>query len=279
MKRRPKIDSRQKGIFDFVDDTVLTKEEKLELIQSNQNRIEDSDPNTKNKDIIGDKEGELEKELEDIINIRSEQIIISKDNYPSIVMNDNKYQFDQSIDNLSGCNHKSKNLFNQCLFEMRQAFFGKISDNCKDDKEKKLRTDIRETLYKFKNYSYEKLKKSNYKNSIYKLLDKHFKDESKKRDIGSKDNDNYSWSPQAAQQIIDMTIEAWLDNDLAIRDYKENPDHRKDYTGEPRLVKYRKGSEYISVFTNQQCKIENKNILDLKSMNEDRLRYINKNFL
>lgn len=283
--KRPKIDSGQKGIFDFAED-LLSKEEKLELIQSNQNRIEDSDHKIKNKDIIRDKnqqlklsEGELEKELEDIINLRSEQIIISKDNYPSIVMNDNKYQFDQSIDNLSGCNHKSKNIFNQCIFQIRQAFFGKVSDNCKDDIEKKLRIDIRKQLDKYKNYPYEKLKTNNYKNVVYKLLDKYFKDESHKRDVESKDNNNYSWSPQAAQQIIDMSVEAWLDNDLAIRDYKKNPDHRKDYTGEPGLVKYRKGSEYISVFTNQQCKIENKNILDLKSMNEDRLRYINKNFL
>lgn len=111
------------------------------------------------------------------------------------------------------------------------------------------------------------------------MLDKYFKDESKNRNIENKKNDNYSWSPQAAQQIIDMSVEVWLDNDLARRDYKQHPEHRCDYTGEPGLCNYRKSSEYISVFTNQQCIIEIKDVLITESMNEDRLRYKNKNFI
>ncbi len=197
-------------------------------------------------------------------------------------MSGNKSQFYQSIEIFSNSCHKSKNLYNQCLFEIRQAFFGKLNLNTRDEMEKRLRFNIRKELDKYKNLKFEGLKNKNYKNSIYKLLDKYFKDESKIRDnIWNRinENDNYSWSPQAAQQIIDMTVESWLDNDLARRDYSQHPEHRKDYTGDPGLPKYIKSSEYLSIFTNQQCKIEKKNILIEESLKEQRLRHRQSNFL
>ncbi len=271
---KPKEDKCQSSIFDFGDD-VISKEEKLELIQMSQNRIEDVVQKNLKEDI--------EKELDNIVNLRSEQIVVSKENYPTISDSDSRESIYKSIDNISGCNHKSKNIFNQCIFEIRQSFFGKIDLDTKDEIERKLRLDIRKELNKYKNYTFEKLQSSNYKNAIYKLLDKYFKKESKigRNIVGENEHDNYSWSPQASQQIIDMSVEAWLDNDLARRDYKQHPEHRCDYTGEPGLVKYIKNpnNEYISVFTNQQCHIETKSILIPESMNEQRVRYKTKNFL
>ncbi len=272
--KRSITDRSQSSIFDFASDGLLSDEEKKEINQilepqiqhtSHENHIKDSD--------------NFKEDNDEVSNLRSEQIIISKDNYHTISDSNSKESIYRSIDTISKCNHLSKNLYNQCLYQIRQSFFNKIELNVKDEKEKKLRTDIRDILNKYKNYSFEKLKNSNYKNQIYKSLDKYFKEQSKNRNIEDKERDNYSWSPQAAQQIIDMSVEAWLDNDLARRDYKENPEHRADYTGEPRLPKYRKSNEYISVFTNQQCHIETKSIFIIESMNEERLRYTNKNFL
>ncbi len=234
----------QSSLFDFGVD-LLSKEEKLEIIQTSQNILE-----------------EEANEIEDESNLRSEQILISKKNYPSIRTSDNKYQFNQSINILSNCCHHSKNLYNQCLYQIRMSFFNKIDLNLNSinpEKEKQLRIDIRSVLNKYKNSKFEDLKNKNYKNSIYKLLDKYFRSEK---------NENYSWSPQASQQIIDKCVEAWLDNDLGRRDYDQHPEHRKDarmlkhYTGRPNLPNYRKSSEFISVFTNQQCKIEKKEIVE-----------------
>jgi putative transposase len=276
-KKQPKVDRGQSSLFDL---DGFTEEEKKELdslilVEEPQNQHISHDNHIVDSDKLKD---ETKKDWSiDDPNLRSEQIIVSKDNYP---FRDVEYGIIQSIDSFSSSCHKSKNLFNQCLYQIRQAFFGKLSLNIKGEKERKLRIDARNELDKYKNARYDQLKEKNYKNSIYKLLDKYFKDESKKRDLDSKERDNYSWSPQAAQQIIDMAVEAWLDNDLARRDYKENPDHRADYTGEPGLVGYiKKKSEYISVFTNQQCNIETKNVLIIESMNETRMRYEIKNFL
>ncbi len=254
-KRESKIeDKSQSSIFDFADE-ILSKEEKLELIQSNQNRIEE--PSKSKGDNLNNED--------ESSNLRSEQIIISKNNYPSIRISDNKYQFNQSIDNISKSCHHSKNLYNQCLYQIRLSFFNKINLNLNSinpEKEKQLRIDILKELNKYKNSRYEDLKNKNYKNSIYNLLDKYFKDQSKNRSAEAKENDNYSWSPQASQQIIDKCVEAWLDNDLGRRDYDQHPDHRKDYTGRPNLPNYRKSSEFLSVFTNQQCKIEKKETVE-----------------
>ncbi len=267
--KRPKEDKGQSSIFDFGDFSEEEKkhvDEQLKLsleyqVQrvSHENHIKDSKTFDDYKDSNED----------DDLNLRSEQIRISKDSYPSISDSDNKNRFLDSINNMSKCNHFSKNLYNQCLFEIRQAFFEKIND-AKDEIEKILRIKIRSALNKFKNNSF------NYKNTIYKLLDKYFKEQSKNRNIEDKERDNYSWSPQAAQQTIDLAVEAWYDNDLARADY---PKHPQDYTGKPGICKYRKNSEYITIFTNQQCHIETKSILVLESMSEDRLRYVTKNFL
>ncbi len=266
VKKRPKIDSFQTSIDMFGDDFLLDIQKQIQVAQtrqiSHENHIKDSKLNNEKDEPV----------------LRSEQIIISKDNYPTISDSDSKESIYQSIDKLSGCNHKSKNLFNQCIYQIRQSFFNRFSD-VKDKTEKELRSKIRSTLHKFKSYTFESLQKSNYKNQLYKLLDKYFKDESKKRDIKSKENDNYSWSPQSSQQIIDMSVEAWLDNDLATRDYNQHPEHIVDYTGKPGLCNYRKSNEYITVFTNQQCKIEAKNVLITESMNEQNLRYVKKNFV
>lgn len=257
-RKTDRQDKSQSSIFDFGD---LSEEEKTELnIQltiSHENHIEDSK-------LINEKYDDDKEEQ----NLRSEQIHISKDNYPTISDSDSRESIFKSIDSFSGCNHHSKNLYNQCLFQIRQAFFGKIDTNNNgnevDEKEKELRIKIRSALNKFKKNGF------NHKNTIYKLLDKYFKD---------KNDDNYTWSVQAAQQIIDMAAEAWYDNDLAREDYQKHPEKRADYTGKPGICNYRRGTEYISVFTNQQCKIETKDVLIIESMNEERLRYTNKNFL
>ncbi len=286
MRKTSKIDKGQPTLFDFGSD-ILSEEEKEQINQilepqiqhiSHENHIKDSKL-IKYKTVENSDE---EPNQPNQPTLRSEQIIISKDNYPTISDSDSKESIYRSIDNISGYNHSSKNIYNQCLFEIRQSFFNKIDLNLNSinpDKERQLRIDIRSNLNKYKNYPFEKLKKSNYKNAVYKLLDKYFKEQSKNRTLESKENDNYSWSPQAAQQIIDMSVEAWLDNDLASRDYKEHPEHRSDYTGEPGLCNYRKSNEYISVFTNQQCNIDTKDVLITESMNEVRLRYKRKNFI
>ncbi len=280
MVKKPRLniqDKSQSSIFDFADD-ILSKEEKLELIQeeliqesqniSHENHIKDSKL-TKEElerepgDLRSEESGDLRSEESG--DLRSEQIIVSKDNYPSIRTSDNKYQFYQSINIISKCCHHSKNIFNQSLYQIRLSFFNKIDLNLNSinpEKEKQLRIDIRSAFNKYKNSKFEDLKNKNYKNQIYKLLDKYFKDQSKNRNLEAKENDNYSWSPQASQQIIDMSVESWLDNDLGRRDYDQHPEHRKGYTGRPNLPNYRKSSEFISVFTNQQCKIEKKEIVE-----------------
>ena len=274
-KKRPKIDSSQTSIDMFGDDFVLDIQIRTQIQQnpivhiSHENHIEDSK-------LIKELNQAVDKSLESIL--RSEQIHISKNNYPTIADSDSRESVYQSIDNTSKYCHLSKNIYHQCLYQIRQSFFNRIND-AKDKIERELRFKIRSILDKHKNLKFEELKTKNYKNSIYKLLDQYFKMQSKKRDIESKNRDNYSWSPQSAQQIIDMTVEAWLDNDLARRDWDEHPEHRADYTGKPGLCNYLKKSEYISVFTNQQCKIETKNVLITESMNEQNLRYTRKNFV
>ncbi len=258
-------DKSQSSIFDFAED-LLSEKNKLELIQSIQNRIED---------VIDNKE-KFEKS-ENSSNLRSEEIIISKNNYPSIQTSDNKYQFNQSIEIFSECCHHSKNIYNQCLYQIRLSFLNKMDLNVNSDKERQLRIDVRNALNKYKSHSFEKLKKSNYKNQIFSLLDKYFK--GMKNIYGKNENDNYSWSPQASQQIIDVCVEAWLDNDLGRRDYDQHPEHRKDYAGRPGLPNYKQSSEFVSVFTNQQCHIENRDIFDINSINDVRPRSMNKNFL
>ncbi len=108
--KKVKIDKSQSSILDFGDD-ILSKEEKLELIQESQNRLEDIQIEKKDKD------DNLNNE--DLTNLRSEQIIISKNNYPSIRISDNKYQFNQSINILSKCCHLSKNISNESLYQIR----------------------------------------------------------------------------------------------------------------------------------------------------------------
>jgi putative transposase len=268
-------DKAQSSIFDFADDILSEEEKKLieqesqipiQIHISHENHIQDSE---KFKD-------------DDSSNLRSEQIIISKDNYPSIRTSDSKHQFYQSIDVFSECCHHSKNLFNQCLYQIRQAYFNKIDLNLSihqiylinalnktnTEKEIQLRIGIRNQFNKYKNSKFEDLKNKNYKNQIYKLLDKYFK---------STKDDNYIWSPQASQQIIDKCVESWLDNDLGRRDYDQHPDHRVDYTGRPGLPNYRKSSEFISIFTNQQCHLENKEIVE--NTNDLTIKWLKKHIL
>lgn len=175
-KKRSKIDKGQPTLFDFGED-ILSKidvEEKLDIIQASQNRLD------RLEDVV-DKISDNENN-KDESNLRSEQIIISKENYPTISDSDNLESIYKSIDKFSFSCHKSKNIFNQCIYEIRQSFFGKIDinnkdHNIKDDREKQLRNDIRKTLDKYKNSRFEDLKNKNYKNAIYKLLDKYFEKE------------------------------------------------------------------------------------------------------
>jgi len=249
-----KRDKFQSILFDF----DFTKEKKLEVVQTSQNRISDLRIKDMSKDMSPMSDMSIEENGEGT-NLRSEQIIISKESYPSIA---DKNSILASIDNISRCSHKSKNLFNQSLFQIRQAFFGKMND-CKDEKEKELRIKIRSALNKFKENGF------NYKNAVYKLLDKYFKNQ-------GNESDNYSWSAQAAQQTINSAVEAWYDYDLAREDYEKHPEK---YTGRPKIPKYRKGSEYIAVFTNQQCKVETKNVFVPESIQSERIRYVKKNFV
>jgi len=258
--KRLKEDKSQSTLFDF------DEEEKLAVIQTSQNRIPDFRINTSDMSIPMSISGAEEEENGEDINLRSEQIIISKESYPSMT---DKNSALASIDSISRCSHKSKNLFNQSLFQIRQAFFGKIND-CKDEEEKELRIKIRSALNKFKENGF------NYKNAVYKLLDKYFRNRSNNRKNRNDNYDNYSWSAQAAQQAINLAVEAWYDNDLARADYEKHP---ADYTGKPNIPKYRKGSEYIVIFTNQQCKIETKDIFVPESIQSERIRYVKKNFV
>ncbi len=182
--KKANIDKGQPTLFDFAED-ILSEEEKKEINQILEPQI---------------RHISHENHIEDSTFLRSEQIVISKDNYPTISNSDSKESIYKSIDNISRCNHYSKNIYNQCLYQIRQSFFNKIGQNVKNEKEKKLRIDIKKELDKCKNTKFEDLKNKNYKNQIYKLLDKYFKDQSKNRTVASKDNDNYSWSPQAARQ-------------------------------------------------------------------------------
>jgi len=236
-KKRPKIDSPQKSLFD----TFGTEEEKLILGNQGQYRqlsheshIEDSklikDDSQQTFDFI-DFDRELNKKEDQ--NLRSEQIYI----------NDRYYNKIFSI----LCRY-SKNLFNASIYEIRHAQkenFGKNADGTPSTKEQReLRLEISVIL---------KEKRNGYQDDIYELLDKYFRK--------SKNKNYISIPQQSAQQTIKLATDALFSNERSKEDY---PLHPWDYTGKPGDLGYKGDGhgcirgESIFMFTNQQCQIESK---------------------
>ena len=70
------------------------------------------------------------------------------------------------------------------------------------------------------------------------------------------DHNNYQKLPaQTAQWTIRKVRQSWNSFFRAVKDYKKRPEK---YLGRPRPPKYReKNGEFLLIFTNQQCSIEN----------------------
>ncbi|WMT51209.1 MAG: transposase [Ferroplasma sp.] len=106
-------------------------------------------------------------------------------------------------------------------------------------------------LFNQANYILRKQFFSKEKMSSYKTLAKEF---AKPSDI--EDNNNFQKLPaQTAQWTINKVRDSWNSFFKALKSYKKNPEL---FTGVPKPPKYKhKDWEFILIFTNQQCHIDN----------------------
>ncbi|MGC8558901.1 MAG: hypothetical protein ACP5NC_07950 [Nitrososphaeria archaeon] len=106
---------------------------------------------------------------------------------------------------------------------------------------------ISKNLYNQTNYILRQQFFNHEKMSNYYSLVKQFQ---------SDDQDNYHKLPaQTAQWTIKKVIQAWTSYFKAIREYRKDP---KKFTGMPKPPRYKeKDGEFMLIFTNQQCRIEN----------------------
>ncbi len=237
-KKRPKIDSPQKSLFD----TFGTEEEKIlgtpdvniNRHISHENHIEDSQKLKDDRRYIFDFiDFDQELKNKEDQNLRSEQIYINDPYYNKIFSILCKY---------------SKSLFNSSIYEIRQSQkenFDKNADGTSSTEEQReLRLKISDIL---------KEKETGYQTNIYQLLDQYFR---------KTNNENYiSIHQQSAQQTIKLATDALFSNERSKEDY---PLHPLDYTGPPGDLGYKEEGygcirgESIYIFTNQQCHIERK---------------------
>ncbi|MFZ3169696.1 MAG: transposase [Candidatus Methanoperedens sp.] len=75
---------------------------------------------------------------------------------------------------------------------------------------------------------------------------------------------------QTGQQILKVLDKSWKSFFESIKEYKKNPNK---FLGRPKLPNYKpKDGEYILIFTNQQVKINDRNLLFPKSLNLDQIK-------
>jgi len=111
--------------------------------------------------------------------------------------------------------HRSKNLYNQKNYILRQEFMKK------------------ETLTGY--------------SDLVKLF---------QRPFNNKENNNYQkLQTQTAQWTVKKVKQAWNSFFKAFREYRK---HKDNFTGKPEIPKYKvKNGEFMLIFTNWQCRIDN----------------------